>query len=64
MTEWPNAVGFDVCYPAALKGVALKDQCLDLFFGISLSMISLSKLNNLACCEIITFADDILVCSQ
>ncbi|GFV79515.1 hypothetical protein TNCV_279701 [Trichonephila clavipes] len=24
----------------------------------------LSKLNNLACCEIIAFADDILVCSQ
>ncbi|GFW09188.1 uncharacterized protein TNCV_2101421 [Trichonephila clavipes] len=42
----------------------LKDQFLDLFFWNVVINHFLLKLNNLSCCEIIAFADDILACFQ
>ncbi|GFX42908.1 putative 115 kDa protein in type-1 retrotransposable element R1DM [Trichonephila clavipes] len=43
------------CLPGSVSG--------PIFWNIIIHDL-LSKLNNLACCEIIAFADDILVCSQ
>ncbi|GFT42480.1 hypothetical protein TNCV_1787451 [Trichonephila clavipes] len=62
--EWPKCNWVRLLQSAALKGVALKDQCLYLIFWNIIINDLLFKLNNLVCCEIIAFSDDILVCSQ
>ncbi|GFU33213.1 uncharacterized protein TNCV_4157161 [Trichonephila clavipes] len=64
MTEWPKCNWVRRLLFAALrKGLPSRISVWTYFWNIIINDL-LSKLNNLACCEIIAFADDILVCSQ
>ncbi|GFT16494.1 heterogeneous nuclear ribonucleoprotein U-like protein 1 [Trichonephila clavipes] len=56
-----NATGFDFC--CLERGFPQGSVSGPIFWNIIINDL-LSKLNNLACCDIIAFADDILVCSQ
>ncbi|GFW62073.1 putative 115 kDa protein in type-1 retrotransposable element R1DM [Trichonephila clavipes] len=56
-------LGSTSAIPCLERGYSQGSVSAPIFWNIIINDL-LSKLNNLACCEIIAFADDILVCSQ
>ncbi|GFS52365.1 putative transposase [Trichonephila clavipes] len=65
MTEWPKCnwvrlLQSDFCLEREGPQASVSGP---IFWNININDL-LSKLNNLACCEMISFADNILVCSQ